>query len=99
MRRAIWFAAGAGVGIYAMVRGRRAAETLTADGMRDRMQALAVGARIFRDEVAQGKAEKESQLRERLGPTYTPELDKGLDTPSLAPRDGYSTNDAEEGQQ
>ena len=76
MRRAIWFAAGAGAGIYAMVRGRRAAEALTAEGLRDRVQALAVGARMFRDEVAQGKAEKESQLRERFGPTYdsTPQL-------------------------
>ena len=70
MRRGIWFAAGAGVSIYAMVRGRRAAQTLTVDGLRDRMQALALGARMFRDEVAQGQAEKESQLRERLLPAY-----------------------------
>ena len=53
MRRGLWFAAGAGAGIYAMVRGRRAAEALTADGLRDRASALAVGARLFRDEVAQ----------------------------------------------
>jgi hypothetical protein len=70
VRRAVWFAAGAGMGVYAMVRGRRAAEALTADGLRDRMHALALGARMFRDEVAQGKAEKESQLRERLLPAY-----------------------------
>jgi hypothetical protein len=79
MRRGLWFAAGAGAGIYAMIRGRRAAEALSVDGLRDRLAALEVGARMFRDEVAQGKAEKESQLRERLGlmPHGTPELEGG----------------------
>jgi hypothetical protein len=81
-RRTLWFAAGAGVGVYAMVRGRRAAELLTADGLHDRWQALGLGARLFRDEVATGKAEAEARLRERLG---------GLDTPALVPRDGGST--------
>lgn len=64
MRGAIWFAVGAGAGVYAMVKGRRAAEAFTADGLRDRAQALGVGARIFRDELATGKAEKELELRE-----------------------------------
>ncbi len=64
MRGAIWFVVGAGAGVYAMVKGRRAAEAFTADGLRDRAQALGVGARIFRDELATGKAEKELELRE-----------------------------------
>ena len=38
MRRGLWFVAGAGAGVYAMVRGRRAAEAFTADGLRDRWQ-------------------------------------------------------------
>ncbi|WP_206051492.1 DUF6167 family protein [Nocardioides ferulae] len=67
MSRGLWFVAGAGAGVYAMVRGRRAAEALTADGLRDRAHALALGARLFRDEVAQGKADSEDQLRARLG--------------------------------
>jgi hypothetical protein len=67
MRGAIWFMAGAGAGIYALVRGRRAAEAFTADGLRDRAQALGVGARIVRDELAVGKAEKELELREWIG--------------------------------
>jgi hypothetical protein len=79
--------AGAGVGIYAMVRGRRAAEALTADGLHDRWQALGVGARLFRDEVATGKADAETALRQRLGRA-------GLDTPSLAPRADYSPSEA-----
>ena len=92
MSRGLWFAAGAGAGIYAMVRGRRAAEVLTYDGLHDRLGALAVGARLFRDEVAQGRAEAETEVRARLGaaghvPTSTiesstetsstPELERG----------------------
>jgi uncharacterized protein DUF6167 len=79
MNRGLWFVAGAGVGIYGMIRARRAAETFTADGMRDRVGAAFVGARMFRDEVAQGRAEAESGLRERLGlmPHGTPELTTG----------------------
>ena len=79
MRRGLWFAAGAGTAVYAMVRGRRAAEAFTVDGLKDRLGALEVGARMFRDEVAQGRAEKESELRERLGlvPHGTPELTGG----------------------
>jgi Family of unknown function (DUF6167) len=79
MSRSLWFVAGAGAGIYAMLRGRRAAEAFTADGLRDRMNGLAVGARIFGDEVAAGRVEKETELRERLGlvPHGTPELVAG----------------------
>lgn len=69
MRGAIWFVVGAGAGVYAMVKGRRAAEAFTADGLRDRAQALGVGARIFREELAQGKAEKELELREWIETT------------------------------
>ena len=43
MRRGLWFVAGAGAGIYAMVRGRRAAEALTVDGLSDRLGALSMG--------------------------------------------------------
>jgi hypothetical protein len=76
MRRGLWFVAGAGAGVYAMVRGRRAAESLTAEGLQDRWAALTHGARLLRDEVAQGRAEAEIDLRARLGlvPSTTPEL-------------------------
>ncbi|MDX6360825.1 MAG: hypothetical protein QOH37_3879 [Nocardioidaceae bacterium] len=76
MRRGFWFAAGAGAGAYAMVRARRAAEAFTADGLSDRWHALTLGARLFRDEVAQGQAEAEFDLRERFGlvPHGVPEL-------------------------
>ena len=76
MKSGLWFVAGAGAAIYAMVRGRRAAEALTVDGLQDRFNGLAVGVRMFRDEVAQGKAESETQLRERfaLEPHGRPDL-------------------------
>lgn len=79
MRRGLWFVAGAGTAVYVMVRGRRAAEAFTVDGLKDRLGALEVGARMMRDEVAQGSAEKESELREKLGlvPHGTPELEGG----------------------
>ena len=79
MSRGLWFVAGAGAGIYTMIRARRAAEALTADGLKDRLGAAAVGARMFRDEVAQGKADAETDLRERLGllPHEIPELETG----------------------
>lgn len=79
MSRGVWFVAGAGAGVYAMVRARRAAEVLTVDGLRDRWNGVSLGARMLRDEVAQGQAEKETELRERFGlvPHGRPELEGG----------------------
>ena len=67
MRRGLWFVAGAGAGVYVMVRARRLAEAFTVEGIKDRLGALEVGVRVLREEVAQGQAEKETELRERLG--------------------------------
>jgi hypothetical protein len=65
--RTVWFVAGAGAGIYLTVRARRAAEALTPEGLGDRFAALGLGASLFREEVRSGMAEKETELRERLG--------------------------------
>jgi hypothetical protein len=88
VRRGFWFAAGAGAGAYAVVRVRRMAEAFTADGLADRWHALALGARLFRDEVAQGQAEAEFDLRERFGlvPHGVPELVGSTITPPLERR-------------
>ena len=67
MRRGFWFVAGAGAGVYVMIRARRAAETFTPDGLRDRAAGLGVGAHLFAEEVRAGMAERETELRERLG--------------------------------
>lgn len=67
MKKAIWFAAGLGAGAYAAWRGQRAAEALTADGLRDRAKAVGLGLRLLRDEIAQGKADAEVVLRRQFG--------------------------------
>ena len=76
MNRGLWFVAGAGTAIYAIVRGRRAAEVFTVDGLQDRLNGVAVGVRLFRDEVAEGRAEKETELREKFA--ITPDGPKEL---------------------
>ncbi len=67
MSRGLWFIAGAGAGVWGMARARRAAEAVTRDGVRDRLHALALGARLVREEFTAGAAEREAQLREELG--------------------------------
>lgn len=67
MSRGIWFVAGAGAGVYAMVKVRRTLEAFTPDGLRDRLSALSTGAHLFATEVRTGMTEKETELRERLG--------------------------------
>ena len=78
MTRGIWFVAGAGAGIYVMIKARRAAEVFTPEGMRDRLSGLGVGAHLFAEEVRAGMTEKETELRERLGLTLDgpPELER-----------------------
>ena len=98
MRRGLWFMAGAGAGVYAMTRARRLKEAFTVDGLRDRWEAVGLGARMLRDDVAQAQAEKETELRERFGlaPHGLPELqapDGGLD--QLDRRLSTSTDDKE----
>jgi hypothetical protein len=80
MRRGFWFVAGAGAGVYVMVRARRAAEAFTPGGLRDRVAGLGVGAHLFAEEVRAGMAERETELRGRFG--------LALDGPlQLEPRD------------
>lgn len=100
MSRGIWFVAGAAAGVYAMVRGRRAAEALTADGLRMRWHALGVGARLMREEVAVGKAEKEIELRARLAARAgVPEQIGGAAPPSPILASSHDTDPIQEGQQ
>jgi hypothetical protein len=65
--RAVWFLAGAGAGVYSMVKARRAAETFTPDGLTDRLAGLSLGLHLFGEEVRAGAAEKEADVRARLG--------------------------------
>ena len=83
MRRGLWFAAGAGAGAYAVVRARRVAEMFTVEGLRDRRDGVRAGAQVFAGEAAAGRAERETELRERYGlrPDGTPGLPPGSDAP------------------
>lgn len=67
MRRGFWFVAGAGAGVYAVVKARRVAEAFTPEGLRDRVAGLGVGAQLFAAEVRIGMDERETELRERFG--------------------------------
>ena len=85
MSRALWFVAGAGAGAYALTTARRAAEAFTPEGFADRLAGLSVGARLFGEEVRASMAEKENDLRERVGlalhgHTTTSELTSGSAT-------------------
>jgi len=97
VRRGLWFVAGAGAGVYASVRARRVKDAFTAEGLGDRWHALALGARMFRDEVAEGQAEAETELRERFGlvPHGRPELGSTDDRPAVVSTG--STDDNQEG--
>jgi hypothetical protein len=88
----VWFTAGAGVGVYTVLRTRRIAEAFTPEGLADRLAGLAVGARLFRDEVRTGAAEAETGVRDRLGlaaPPRSPQL-----TATPAPHDPTATREA-----
>jgi len=67
--RAFWFAAGAGAGVYLVIKTRRAADRLTPAGLADQVAATQLATRLFIHEVRQGMAEKETELRSRLGLT------------------------------
>jgi hypothetical protein len=101
MNRSFWFVAGASAGVYVMVKARRAAETFTPDGMRDRLSGLSVGAHLFADEVRAGMTEKETELRDRLGWALDgpPELEGAERTRSLGTLAGArsSTTESMEG--
>ncbi|HEX2551872.1 MAG TPA: DUF6167 family protein [Nocardioidaceae bacterium] len=84
MSRALWFVAGAGAGVYAMAKARRAAEAVPPEGLADRLAGLSVGVRIFGEEVRAGMAEKENDLRERVGLALH-ERTRTRETPELAP--------------
>ena len=67
MNRTIWFVAGAGAGVYAITKVRRAAEVFTPEGLRDRLAGLSLGAHLFSEEVKTEMVTRENDLRARLG--------------------------------
>lgn len=92
MGRPLWFVAGAGVGVYAAARARRVADSLSAEGLRDRVRGWQVGARLFAAEVQEGRTERETQLREQLGLRPT-DLTNGAAELNPAPHDTHEMKD------
>ena len=68
MRRGFWFVAGAGAGVYAMVRARRAAEALHRRRPARPARRAGVGARMFRDEVAARAGREGNRVARAPGP-------------------------------
>ena len=67
MRRGVWFGAGMAAGAYGVVRARRFLQAFTPDGIRDRLSGLGAGVRVFGEEMRTGMAERETELRDRIG--------------------------------
>jgi hypothetical protein len=66
MSRVFWFTAGAVSGVYGLVKVKRTAQNFTPDGVAARIAAYRMGARMFKDEVATGMADREQELRAQL---------------------------------
>lgn len=65
--RVVWFAIGAGAGLYTSFRARRVAYRFTPPGVADQLAAVGVGLRAFGAEVRAGMAERESEIAAQLG--------------------------------
>jgi len=90
--RMFWFTLGAGSGVYAMVKTRRAAERFTPAGVADQLAAIGHGLRLFGDEVREGMAEHESSLRSRLELAHPDSSQQ----PAISPAPARSTKRATE---
>ena len=65
--RALWFAAGAGAGLWTTLKARRVAYRLTPVGVTDQVATWGLGARAFAAEVRLGMAEREAEIADDLG--------------------------------
>lgn len=88
MSRGLWFVAGAGLGVYAMNRARKVADSFTMEGLRARWQGAQHAARLFSEDVRQAQADREHELRDNLGlpalprPDGPPQLRSGGEAPA-----------------
>ncbi|WP_185996501.1 DUF6167 family protein [Nocardioides campestrisoli] len=94
MSRGLWFVAGAGAGLYGAARARRVMDSLSAEGLRARWHGLTHAARLAGEELGQARAERETELRDRLGlpprptdPTRVLEAPRPAGAPELLPTD------------
>ena len=67
MKRIFWLIIGIAVGVYAVTRLKKRAQILAPEGMQESAAKLAAAVRHFGDQVREGMAERETELRDALG--------------------------------
>lgn len=67
MKKIFWFIIGTAVGVYAVTRLKKKAQVLAPESLQATAEKLASAIRHFGDEVREGMAEREGELREALG--------------------------------
>jgi hypothetical protein len=67
VKRIIWLIIGIAVGVYAVTRLKKRAKVLAPEGMQESAAKLAAAVRHFGDQVREGMAERETELRDALG--------------------------------
>ena len=67
MKRILWLIVGIAVGVYAVTRLKKRAQSLAPDSLQQSAEKVASAIRHFGDEVRAGMAERETELRDALG--------------------------------
>ncbi|MFI7062986.1 DUF6167 family protein [Kribbella sp. NPDC050124] len=67
MKRIFWLTIGIVVGVYAVTRLKKRAQVLAPESLQESAAKVAAAIRHFGDEVREGMAERETELRDALG--------------------------------
>lgn len=67
MKRIFWLIIGIAVGVYAVTRLKKKAQILAPDSVQESAAKLSAAVRHFGDQVREGMAERETELRDALG--------------------------------
>ncbi|GAA2822491.1 DUF6167 family protein [Kribbella solani] len=67
MKRIFWLIIGIAVGVYAVTRLKKKAQILAPESVQESTAKLAAAVRHFGDQVREGMAERETELRDALG--------------------------------
>ena len=67
MKRIFWLIIGIAVGVYAVTRLKKRAQLLAPESVQESAAKLAAAVRHFGDQVREGMAERETELRDALG--------------------------------
>ncbi|MGW7686120.1 DUF6167 family protein [Kribbella sp. NPDC054772] len=67
MKRIFWLIIGIAVGVYAVTRLKKRVQILAPESVQESTAKLAAAVRHFGDQVREGMAERETELRDALG--------------------------------